>query len=132
MQDLIFIILIFIEIIITYFAIINIIKLKKHVEFMDKQIIEHGYMINLAHLKFQKNIKNLNRFVSIFTNKKFIFIKKIIVVLINSFEMFFLIRSFNFSKGIKFNLKSFKKLIFATTTRQILKKVINYIMLVCK
>ena len=131
MLDFLFIILIFLEIALLYFAIIKITELNKKIIKYNEILLEKGKIINDMHKKIQKIIKKINFFVSILTNEKLWRTKRIISSLIGIIELVIIFRSFNIKKGVKFNLKNIKKLLFTGLSRQVIKKLFNNLALVC-
>lgn len=131
MLEFLFIILIFLEIALCYFAIGKILELEKKIIKLNEIVIEKGKFINDAHKKTQKIIKKINFFVSIVTNKKLWQIKKIISVTIDVIQLLIIFRSFNFEKGVKFNLNNVKKLLLTGLGRQVIKRLINYLSFAC-
>lgn len=131
MLDLFLIILIFLEILGLYFAILKITELNKKIIQLNEKMPEYGRIINEMHLKLQKTIRNINRFVAVLTNKKLWQIKKIITIIISVTEIIIILKSFNFRKGIGFNAKNIKKLLFAGLSKQIIKKLLNGSLLCC-
>jgi len=131
MQDFILIILIFLEIAGLYFAIFKIIELDKKIQDYSKIIAKKGKIINEIHLKIQKNIRNINKVVAFLKNEKLWKIKRAISASISIIELVIVLRSFNFRKGVKFNLKSFKKLLFTRLSKKIIKKIFSFIALSC-
>ena len=132
MLDLIFIILIFLEIALLYLAIVKIIELDKKIQKLSAEMLEKGKIINEMHLKIQKTAHNINFFLSILTSKKLWQIKKIISTVLSVIELYIILKSFNFQKGVKFNLKNARKLLFTGLSRQIIKKLFNSIALACR
>ena len=131
MLDFLFIILIFLEIAFLYFAIGKILKLNKKINELNKIIIEKGEIIKQMHKKIQKIIKKVNFFVSIVTNKKLWQIKRIISIIISTIEIIIILRSFNYEKGVKFNLKNLKKLLLTGLGKRVVKNLFNTVALVC-
>ena len=125
MLDFVFIILIFLEIFGLYFAIIKILEFNKKIQELNESVIEYGKVIIEVHKKIQTTMHKINWFVSIVTNKKIWQIKRIISTLISVIELIIILKSFNFKKGMFFNIKNVKKLLFTAVGRQIIKKIIN-------
>lgn len=132
MLDFLFVILIFLEIGLLYFAIVKILEFDKKIKKLNEVVIENGKLIEKAHTSLKKTIKNINFVISIVTNKKLWQIKKIISAILSTIEFLIILRSFNFQKGVKFNLKNTRKLLLTGISRQIIKKIFNSIELVCK
>ena len=108
MLNFLFIILIFLEIAFVYFAIIKINELNKKIIELNKIVVEKGEMISKLHIKTQKTIHKINSVISILTNQKLWQIKKVITSAISVVEIIIILQSFNFKKGVKFNLKNVK------------------------
>lgn len=131
MLEFLLIILIFLEITGLYFAVGKIIKLNKKIQECNKKLLDLGEEIKKVHIQIQTTIRKINFFVSILTNKKFLTIRKIISLTISLIEFLIILKSFNFKKGVKFNLKNVKKLLIAKLTRKIAKKVFNSLTFLC-
>ena len=132
MLDFLFILLIFLEIATVYFIIIKCVAAENQIKALNSRISSIGIVINDIHLKIQKNIHSINKVVSLFTSQKFFQIKKIIGIILSAIEVIIILKSFNFSKGVKFNIKNIKKLLFAGATKQIMKKIFQHIELLCR
>ena len=131
MLDLFFIILIFLEILGLYFAILKIVELDKKIQQMNTTVIEYGKIINEMHTKIQKAIHKINWFVSILTNKKLWQIKKIITVFISIIEVVIVLKSFNFQRGFGIHIKNVKKLLYTGLSKQFIKRLLNGTILFC-
>ena len=131
MLNIVFIILIFLEIAFLYFAIVKITELNNKIIKLNEVVIQKGKLIIDMHKKMQNIIKKINFFVSIITNEKLWRIKRIISSLIGIIELIIVLRSFKLEKGVKFNLKNIKKLLFTGLSKQLIKKVFNNLALVC-
>ena len=128
MLDFVFILLIFLEVILSTIIVNKLIVFEKQVVALNNKLIASSKMILIINNKIKKTITTLNKFVSVITNKKFIQVQKIIRITINIIEIVVLLRSLNLSKGIKsINYKNIKKLLLAQVIRKMIRKSINYL-----
>lgn len=127
MLNFVFILLIILEIFFTVFCVQKILICEKKVEELNEKVIAWGKIIIEFHQKLNSVIEKINKVVSIFTNKKFIQIKKIIQITIDIVQIIILFRSLDFSKGLKkaFNFKNAKKILLAQITRELARKVLS-------
>jgi len=131
MIEIFFILLIFIEIALTYFIVLKIFEFEKRIIVLNQEIVTLIPLIKEIHKKIQNAIHQTNRVIKIITNKNLWQIKKIIGIIIDTIQILILIRSFNFKKGIAFNLKNIKNLIFANATKELLFKLFKTIQNTC-
>ena len=122
---LLFIILIFLEIILTYFLIVKIIELDKKIQKWNAIVVEKGIIITRVHIEIQKLIHKVNTVVRILTSKKLKYIRKTLSITLSIIELIIILKSFKFRKGVKFNLRNVRKLLFTRISRQILKSMFN-------
>ena len=126
MLDFVFILLIIFEILFTYICVNKIIELDKKVIELDKKMDEIYKKILEINKTVKDILKKINKVVSIFTNQKFILIRRIIVMTLDVIEIIILIRTLDFSKGKKFfNAKNLRKILFAKITREFLTKLVT-------
>lgn len=124
MLDFIFIFTIFLEIVLTVICSKKLIELEKKVSMVDKKLKTIYALTCEINTKIKGTIGKINKFVSIITNKKLIKIRQIIKITINVVQIIILIKSLNFSKGLKsINYKNIKRLLFAQGLRQIIKNI---------
>ena len=124
MLDFIFIFTIFLEIVLTVICSKKLIELEKKVSIVDKKLKTIYTLTCEINTKIKGTIGKINKFVSIITNKKLIKIRQIIKITINVVQIIILIKSLNFSKGLKsINYKNIKRLLFAQGLRQIIKNI---------
>ena len=124
MLDFIFIITIFFEIVLTVIAIIAICKLEQKVKILNSELFLIQDIILKINSQLKPVITNTNKVVSIFTNKKFIQISKIIALTIDTIQIIILLRSLNLSRGVKaLNFETLKKLFMAQITKTIIRKL---------
>ncbi len=125
MLNFVFILSIFLEIFVTYIIISKLIIFEKKINELHLQMLENAKVILIANQKFKKSISKINKVVSFVTNKKFITFRKILALSINIIEIILLLRSLDFSKGLKsINFKTIKKLLLTQTLRSFAKKII--------
>ncbi len=127
MLNFVFILAIILEISLTSFFVLKLIEAQKSVEIWNEKVVFAGKIALQVNTSLNKNIKKINKFVSIFTNKKTLLAIKIIKLSFSIFQMFLFFRTFNFSKGFLFNLKSAKKLLYAQFTKELIKNICKYL-----
>lgn len=126
MLDFVCIFSIFLEVILTTVIINRVIKLEKKVEEINKKLIEAGNVIVIAVKKVTNVVSKINKIASFVTNKKIWQIKRFIILTIDIIQFIILIRSLNFSKGLKsINYKNLKKLLFAQALRGLIRNILK-------
>ncbi len=126
MLDFVCIFSIFLEVILTTVIINRVIKLEKKVEEINKKLIEAGNVIVIAVKKVTNIVSKINKIASFVTNKKIWQIKRFIILTIDIIQFIILIRSLNFSKGLKsINYKNLKKLLFAQALRGLIRNILK-------
>lgn len=126
MLDFVCIFSIFLEVILTTVIINRVIKLEKKVEEINKKLIETGNVIVIAVKKVTNIVSKINKIASFVTNKKIWQIKRFIILTIDIIQFIILIRSLNFSKGLKsINYKNLKKLLFAQALRGLIRNILK-------
>ncbi len=126
MLDFVCIFSIFLEVILTTVIINRVIKLEKKVEEINKKLIEAGNVIVIAVKKVTNIVSKINKIASFVTNKKIWQIKRFIILTIDIIQFIVLIRSLNFSKGLKsINYKNLKKLLFAQALRGLIRNILK-------
>ena len=126
MLDFVCIFSIFLEVILTTVVINRVIKLEKKVEEINKKLIEAGNVIVIAVKKVTNIVSKINKIASFVTNKKIWQIKRFIILTIDIIQFIVLIRSLNFSKGLKsINYKNLKKLLFAQALRGLIRNILK-------
>ena len=124
MLDFVCIFSIFLEVILTTVIINRVIKLEKKVEEINKKLIETGNVIVVAVKKVTNIVSKINKIASFVTNKKIWQIKRFIILTIDIVQFIVLIRSLDFSKGLKsINYKNLKKLLFAQALRGLIRNI---------
>ena len=126
MLDFVFAFLIFTEIILTYIVVKKIIELEKKVDEIHVLMLERAK--NLLELidVIKSTLKKVNKVISFITNKRFKQIRRIISLTISIIQMILLIRSFDFSKGLKsINYKNVRKIIFSQAIKELIKKTLG-------
>lgn len=126
MLDFVCIFSIFLEVILTTVIINRVIKLEKKVEEINKKLIEAGNVIVVAVKKVTNVVSKINKIASLVTNKKIWQIKRFIILTIDIIQFIVLIRSLDFSKGLKsINYKNLKKLLFAQALRGLIRNILK-------
>lgn len=126
MLDFVCIFSIFLEVILTTVIINRVIKLEKKVEEINKKLIEAGNVIVIAVKKAANIVSKINKIASFVTNKKIWQIKRFIILTIDIIQFIVLIRSLDFSKGLKsINYKNLKKLLFAQALRGLIRNILK-------
>ncbi len=126
MLDFVCIFSIFLEVILTTVIINRVIKLEKKVEEINKKLIEAGNVIVIAVKKVTNIVSKINKIASFVTNKKIWQIKRFIILTIDIVQFIVLIRSLDFSKGLKsINYKNLKKLLFAQALRGLIRNILK-------
>lgn len=126
MLDFVCIFSIFLEVILTTVIINRVIKLEKKVEEINKNLIETGNVIVIAVKKVTNVVSKINKIASFVTNKKIWQIKRFIILTIDIVQFIVLIRSLDFSKGLKsINYKNLKKLLFAQALRGLIRNILK-------
>ena len=126
MLDFVCIFSIFLEVILTTVIINRVIKLEKKVEEINKKLIETGNVIVVAVKKVTNIVSKINKIASFVTNKKIWQIKRFIILTIDIVQFIVLIRSLDFSKGLKsINYKNLKKLLFAQALRGLIRNILK-------
>lgn len=126
MLDFVCIFSIFLEVILTTVIINRVIKFEKKVEEINKKLIEAGNVIVVAVKKVTNIVSKINKIASFVTNKKIWQIKRFIILTIDIIQFIILIRSLNFSKGLKsINYKNLKKLLFAQALRGLIRNILK-------
>lgn len=126
MLDFVCIFSIFLEVILTTVIINRVIKLEKKVEEINKKLIETGNVIVIAVKKVTNVVSKINKIASFVTNKKIWQIKRFIILTIDIIQFIVLIRSLDFSKGLKsINYKNLKKLLFAQALRGLIRNILK-------
>ena len=126
MLDFVCIFSIFLEVILRTVIINRVIKFEKKVEEINKKLIEAGNVIVIAVKKVTNIVSKINKIASFVTNKKIWQIKRFIILTIDIIQFIVLIRSLNFSKGLKsINYKNLKKLLFAQALRGLIRNILK-------
>ena len=126
MLDFVCIFSIFLEVILTTVILNRVIKFEKKVEEINKKLIEAGNVIVIAVKKVTNIVSKINKIASFVTNKKIWQIKRFIILTIDIIQFIVLIRSLDFSKGLKsINYKNLKKLLFAQALRGLIRNILK-------
>lgn len=126
MLDFICIITIFLELFACAFCTIKLIELEKKVYKLNDKLNIQGEKILIFCQNTRQAIKKVNRVIGFITNKKFIRIKKVILLAFDLIQIIMLIKSLDFSKGLKsLNYKTLKKLLFAQVSKEVIRKILT-------
>ena len=127
MLDFICIITIFLEIFAVTFCCIKLVEFEKKVYQFNDKLNETGEKIITACQNIRNTIQKVNKVINFLTNKKFWQIKKIIFMIIETIQIITLIKSLDFSKGLKsINYRTLKKLFFAQISKEIIRKILTF------
>jgi len=127
MLDFICILSIILEIFVVSFCCIKIVELEKKVYKFNDKLNETGEKILIACQNIRKTKQKTNKIINFLTNKKFWQIKKIIFMIIETIQIITLIKSLDFSKGLKsINYRTLKKLFFAQISKEIIRKILTF------
>ena len=128
MLDFVFILLIFLEIILSAICVVQLIKIEKKVIAYNQNLIILGERVLEVNKIIRDTIKKINKVISIFSNRKFILIRKILRYTLNTIQIILFLKSLNLSKGLKsINYKTIKKILYAEIARKILVKILDII-----
>ena len=125
MLNFVFVLTIIFEILITSFLVYKLNQAEKKVISMTQEIVFLGRAVSIINRKLNKNIKQINKVVSIFTNKKFIKIASILKTVVLVIQIIIFIKTIKSKGGFNLNFGKIKKLIYV----QFLAKFFN---LICK
>lgn len=127
MLDFICIITIFLEIFAVTFCCIKLVEFEKKVYQFNDKLNETGEKIITTCQNIRNTIQKVNKVINFLTNKKFWQIKKIIFMIIETIQIITLIKSLDFSKGLKsVNYRTLKKLFFAQISKEIIRKILTF------
>lgn len=122
------IILIIFEIALTSFAVIKLNRSIEKVEAINKKLSFAANSTLVICNKVKEYVFKVNKFVSIITSKKIQRIHTVIKYALNIAEIVILIRTMDFSKGIKsLNYKNIKKLLLANVSKKLIFRIMNFI-----
>lgn len=134
MLNFILIILIFLEIFGLYYAIQKLIEFDKKIREISDIVEQKAEVINEIHLKIQNTIHKINTviaFLKKIKNSRIWKIKRVISTLISVIELILILKSFNLKKGVRFNLKNVKKLMFTKLSKVVIKKIFSSMAFAC-
>ena len=101
MLDFVFILLIFLEIILSAICVVQLIKIEKKVIAYNQNLTILGERVLEVNKIIRDTIKKINKVISIFSNRKFILIRKILRYTLNTIQIILFLKSLNLSKGLK-------------------------------
>lgn len=127
MADIIFTILIVLEVYLTYVAVKKLLELEKKIIYTSEQVVVIAPQINKIHLLFQQTLHKINSVVAFLNSKRLNSVKNVISSIFSIIDLIIIFKSFNFKKGLKFNFKGIRKLLLSNVTREVIKKIIKYI-----
>ena len=126
MLNFVFIILIILEIILTYFLFQKISILKKQVASINAQLSKEGEECVKIFREVKDGLKSLNKVFAYRNNEKVITAKKVTKVAIFLIQLFLLCKSLEFSKDKSVRLRNVKKILLSGAAREMLKKLLNH------
>jgi len=112
------------EIILTIICVQKFIELDKKILSYNDKLIEINSTILEINAKVKKVIAKIRKIINIITNKKIIQVLRIINLSIDIIQIVILIRSLDFSKGLKsINTKNLKKIALSHISKEFFKKI---------
>lgn len=126
MLDIVFIILIFIEIFLTYYIVGKIIVFEKNVNTLNQKVMDFAPKVEEVLKRIHDTLSKINRVIRILNNKKLIQAKKIIFATIEIIQIILILKSLDFSRGFRFNFKNLKKLVLSQSVRYTINKLIKF------
>lgn len=128
MLEIVCIFLIIIEIIATFFFVKKLIHWEKTVYIYNFKLVEEGEKIISTCKQIRQTIKKINKVLSFITSQKWVRIKNIIAISIETFQLIQLIRSLKSSKtGKILSLENIKKIFFASATQHLIRKILSFV-----
>ena len=128
MLDFVCIFLIFIEIITTFFFVKKLNQWEKKVYIYNFKLLEEGEKIISTCKQIRITIQKINKVLSFVTSQKWIRIKNIIVITIETIQLVALLRSLKDSKtGKILSLENIKKIFLASATQHLIRKIISFV-----
>ena len=89
-------------------------------------VLEYGKKILEINLLLKDAIKKINKVISILTNRRFLSALRIIQFTISVVQIVVLIKSLDFSKGLKsINFKKIKKVFYTQIFKELFKKSVG-------
>ena len=127
MLNFVFILLIFLEVILTCFLFKKILPLIEKINVLNEKLTKEvsEYIEIIA--KTKNGIKTFNKIFEQGENEKIKTVKKITQVAIIFVQLFFLYKSLEVPKDSKVMLKNVKKILLSGVTREMLKKLLNHV-----
>ena len=128
MLDFVCIVAIFLEIFLTIFCVKKLIFAEKKLIVLEEKIVLIADMTLAVVKKVRPTVEKINKFISIVTNKNIIKISKIVRTTVDIIQVILLLKSLDFSKGIKsINFKNLKKILLLETSRRALRGILRNI-----
>ena len=116
---------IFLEICLTVIIVKQIIQLEKRVLAYNQKLIEINSLILEVNEKVKKVISKVRKIIDLITSHRIITIFRIINVSIDIIQAVILLRSLDFSKGLKsINYRNLKKIALSHFSKEFLKKIL--------
>ena len=89
-------------------------------------VLEYGKKILEINLLLKDAIKKINKVISILTNRRFLSTLRIIQFVVTTVQVIVLMKSLDFSKGIKsINFKKLKKVFYTQIFKELFRKSIG-------
>jgi len=131
MYDFVFIFLIFLEVYLTVFLIKKISVFEKRICALEISLQDASKPAIDKIRQIRKAAKNFNKVFYLLTNKKFIRIKQILTIFIETIQIIILFKSLNFKHGLKFNSAALKGLLYTQAFKKIFEKIVLIIKAYC-
>ena len=121
------IIVIFVEIVLTVFAVLKLEKARKTIKNLNEQLKIFAQTILVSFVKVKNIMTKTNKLVAFVTNKKLVRIHSVLKILATFLQILIFIKTLDFSKGMKnLNFKNLKKILLSELAKNLTFKVINY------
>ncbi len=128
MLNFVFILLIIFEIPLVVFCCKKLMQIEKRVIELNEKTVKISKIIIVANQKVKEVIKNINKVISILTNKKLLSAIRIIKIAANAIQVILLIRSLKLASGIKkIDFKVVRTLFYAQAFKQLLGYAVRFI-----
>lgn len=125
MLDFVFIFTSVIEIILTGLCIFQILKLEKRVIELNHTLIYYHELILEINKKVKEILSKINKVVSIIKDRRFQVARKILHFSIDTIQIILLIRSLNFSKGLKsIDFTTLKRVATAEIVKRVIRRLL--------
>ncbi len=121
------IIVIFVEIVLTVFAVLKLEKARKTIKNLNEQLKIFAQTVLVSFVKVKNIMTKTNKLVAFVTNKKLVRIHSVLKILATFLQILIFIKTLDFSKGMKnLNFKNLKKIFLSELAKNLTFKAINY------